>query len=111
MRKAILEAMADDSSLAILSGTTFKARSAAELIREFSLPSSTVYRRIEELEKAGLLTIEHIILTPDGKKFSIYRSTVRDMRAEYKSGKVEVTVSPNEDVLSKLTRLWGSMRE
>lgn len=111
MKKAILEAMADECSLTILKGTTIKARSATEIVHDFALPSSTVYRRIEDLSKAGLLAVDHIVLTNEGKKFSLYRSTVKDMRVEFKEGRLEVTVGLNEDVLSKLTRLWGSMRE
>ncbi len=111
LKRAVLEAMADDCSLAILKGTTLRARSATELVHEFSLPSSTVYRRIDDLAKTGLLAIDSIILTNDGKKFSLYRSTIRHIRAEYNAGKLEVTIALNEDVLSKLTRLWGSMRE
>ncbi len=102
--------MADECSIAILRGTTYRARSAMEIIHEYSLPPSTVYRRIEEFVKSGLLMVERIVITQEGKKFSLYRSTVRDMRAEYRSGEVELSLSMNEDVVSKLSRLWSSMR-
>jgi putative IMPACT (imprinted ancient) family translation regulator len=35
---------------------------------------------------------------------------VKDICAEYRAGRVEVTVSLNEDVVSKLSRMWTSMR-
>lgn len=110
LKKTILQAMADDCALAILKGTTEKACSAMEIIHQCALPPSSVYRRISEFLEAGLLAVERIVITDDGKKFSLYRSTVRDMRAEYKSGEFELNVSFNEDVVSKLTRLWSSMR-
>jgi predicted transcriptional regulator len=110
LKKTILQAMADDCSLAILKGTTEKACSAMEIIHQCALPPSSVYRRISDFVDAGLLAVERIVITKDGKKFSLYRSTVRDMRAEYKSGEFELSVSFNEDVVSKLTRLWSSMR-
>ncbi len=110
LKKTILQAMADDCALAILKGTTEKACSAMEIIHQCALPPSSVYRRITEFVDAGLLTVERIVVTNDGKKFSLYRSTVRDMRAEYKAGEFELNVSFNEDVASKLTRLWSSMR-
>ncbi len=81
-----------------------------EIIHQFALPPSSVYRRISEFVDVGLLAVERMVITKDGKKFSLYRSTVRDIRAEYKSGEFELTVSLNEDVVSKLTRLWSSMR-
>jgi len=110
LKKAILQAMADDCALAILRATTERACSAMEIIHQCALPPSSVYRRIGGFVDAHLLAVERIVVTNDGKKFSLYRSTVRDMRAEYKSGEVELTVSFNEDVVNKLTRLWSSMR-
>jgi hypothetical protein len=110
LRKTILGAMGDDCALAILESTTNKACSAMEIIHERKLPPSSVYRRISEFVDAGLLTVDRMIVTKEGKKFSLYRSTIREMRAEYRSGNFELDVTPNEDVVSKLTRLWGSMR-
>lgn len=110
LKKVILEAMADECSLAILRATTEKACSAMEITHQFALPPSSVYRRISAFVDAGLLAVDKIVITNDGKKFSLYRSTVRDIRAEYKSGEFELAVSFNEDVVNKLTRLWTSMR-
>jgi len=110
LKKAILQAMADDCALAILRSTTLNPCSAMEIIHQHALPPSSVYRRINELVDARLLTVERTVITSDGKKFGLYRNTVTDMRAEYKSGEVELTVSLNEDVVNKLTRLWSSMR-
>ena len=110
LRKTILQAMADDCALAILKGTTYRACSAMEIIHQHQLAPSSVYRRISEFVDAGLLTVDRIVITKDGKKYSLYRSTVRDIRAEYRSGEFELSVSPNEDVVSKLTRLWNLMK-
>ena len=110
LKKIIMQAMADDCSLAILRGTTERACSAMEIIHQCALPPSSVYRRISEFVDAGLLAVERMVITKDGKKFSLYRSTVRDIRAEYKSGEFELNISLNENVVSKLTRLWSSMR-
>jgi hypothetical protein len=110
LRKTILAAMGDDCALAILGSTTNKACSAMEIIHEHKLPPSSVYRRINEFVEAGLLAVDRIVITEEGKKFSLYRSTIREARAEYRYGNFELNVTPNEDVVSKLTRLWGSMR-
>lgn len=106
----VLQTLGDDCSIAILRATTDRARSAMDLVREFTFPSSTVYRPISELMDARLLVVEKIVVTDDGKKFSLYRSAVKEIRAEYRLGKVEVTVLLNEDIASKLSRLWDSMR-
>ena len=102
--------MADDCALAILKGTTLRARSAMEIIHEYQLAPSSVYRRIGEFVKSGVLTTERIVVTEDGKKYSLYRSAVREIRAEYRAGELEVSISPNEDVVSKLSRMWSMMK-
>ncbi len=102
--------MADECSVAILKGTSERARSAMDLVREFALPSATVYRRVDELSKIGLLAVDRIVITDDGKKYSLYRSAVKDILARYSAGKVEVTVTLNEDAAARLSRLWSSMR-
>lgn len=110
LRKTVLAAMGDDGALAILESTTNRACSAMQIIHECKLPPSSVYRRIGEFVNAGLLSVDRIVITKEGKKFSLYRSTVREIRAEYRDGKFELDITPNEDVVSKLTRLWGSLR-
>lgn len=105
-----LQAMADGCSIAILRATTDRACSATELVHELAVPASTVYRRINELVEGKLLAVERIVISEDGKKFTLYRSVVREMHANYGFGKVEVDLVLNEDVVSKLSRMWDSMR-
>jgi len=110
LKRTILEALADDCSLAILNATMDRACSAMEIVHGSALPPSTVYRRVNEFVNAGLLTVERIMVTEEGKKFSLYRSTLRDIHVEYRSGQVDVNISVNEDAVGKLSRLWSSMR-
>jgi len=81
-----------------------------EIVHQYALPPSSVYRRINELVKAGLLTVERIVITKDGRKFSLYRSAISDMRAEYRAGQLELNISLNQDAVDKLSRMWASMR-
>ncbi|MER5175360.1 MAG: hypothetical protein ABJB76_07610 [Candidatus Nitrosocosmicus sp.] len=37
------------------------------------IPISTVYRRVHELEKAGLFAIHGSIITVEGKKYNLYK--------------------------------------
>jgi hypothetical protein len=110
LRKGISQAMADDCTLAMLRGTTLRACSAMGIVHQYQLALSSVYRRIGEFVDSGVLTVERIVVTEDGKRYSRHRSTIRDIRAEYKGGELELSFSPNEDVVSKLTRMWSTMR-
>lgn len=110
-RKAqVLQALADDYSRKILASTIVVAKSVIDISREHNIPISTAYRRVHELLESGLLTIQRIIITDDGKKYEIYRSMVRNVTIQFERGAVQVFIEPNEDVVDKFTRLWGYVR-
>jgi DNA-binding transcriptional ArsR family regulator len=106
----VLKALADEYSRIIILSTIQKAKSAVELSAEKNLPISTVYRRLHELQEAKLVAIERIVITEDGKKFDLYRSTVGGVSVFFNLGATEVEIVPNEDMVAKFTRLWGYMK-
>lgn len=106
----VLKALADEYSRSILLSTMQKAKSAVELSAEKNIPISTAYRRLHELQEAGLVAIERSTITEDGKKFDLYRSTVRSVSVSFNLGATEIELIPNEDMVAKFVRLWGYMR-
>ena len=58
----------------------------------------------------GLLTVEKTIITDDGKKFELYRSSFRSIKLQLNQGEIVLDVELNEDVATRLSRLWSSMR-
>jgi predicted transcriptional regulator len=50
------------------------------------IPISTAYRRVNELKDTGLLTVEKTILTDEGKKFELFRSSFRGIHMEMSQG-------------------------
>ena len=106
----VLKALADEYSRIILLSTIEMAKSATELSVEKNLPISTVYRRLHELQEAKLVAIERSVVTEDGKKFDLYRSTVGGVSVSFNLGATEVDLIPNEDMVSKFLRIWGYMR-
>jgi len=106
----VLKALADEYSRTILLSTIQKAKSAVELSTEKNIPISTSYRRLHELQEAGLVAIERSTITEDGKKFDLYRSTVKSVSISFNLGATDVELVPNEDMVTKFVRLWGYMR-
>ncbi len=106
----VLQALADEYSRSILLSTIQKAKSAVELSTEKNIPISTAYRRLHELQEAGLVAVERSVITDDGKKFDLYRSTVKSVAISFDLGATEVELIPNEDMVTKFVRLWGYMR-
>ena len=110
-KKALLRAMADEYSLKILMALIDKAESVNNISRVNDIPIATAYRRVSELQDAGLLVIERGVLTEDGKRYDLYRSAVKSMQISFRSGEIEIDVIPNKDAVSKLESMWMSLSE
>lgn len=110
VRDALIRALADDYSRKILLSTVEKAMSVEELSHTLQIPISTSYRRVNEMNEVGLLTVEKTIITDDGKKFELYRSSFRGINIQLEKGEIVVDVELNEDVATRLSRLWAALR-
>ncbi|MFQ5907997.1 MAG: helix-turn-helix domain-containing protein [Thermoplasmata archaeon] len=111
LQDALLRALADEQSRRILAATSNRPRSAADLIHEEGLPSSSTYRRLHELEEEGLLAVARTVLTSEGKKYLMYKATFREVSLKFQSGEVVVSAVPNLDAVQKAFRLFHSFQE
>lgn len=86
---AVLELLANDHCRAILTATSGTALTAPELTSRFSIPLSTTYRLVNELEEAGLLE-ERLRLRPDGHHVSEYEAVVEGIDLHIDDGEITV---------------------
>lgn len=100
-RQAILAAVADKEMLKIIDCATFRSKSVNAIIGEAGISHSTAYRKIKWMLEEGLLFIEKIDVTPDGKKFSLFRSTLKSISINYGQGKMTVSVEYNVNMLER----------
>ena len=110
LQDALISALADEYARRIILKTINRAYSVEDLSRDENVPISTAYRRVNELKEVGLLTIEKTILTDEGKKFELYRSAFRSVHIDLNQGEIVIDADLNEDVGTRLSRLWASMR-
>jgi predicted transcriptional regulator len=100
-KHAILAALADNEMVQILDCATFRSASVNEVIKDTGISHSTAYRKIKWMLEEGLLFTEKINITEDGKKFSLFRSTLRSIDTRYDQGKVTVQVEYNINVVER----------
>ena len=100
-KHAILTALADNEMVKILDCATFRPTSVNEVIRDTGISHSTAYRKIKWMLEEGLLFTEKISITDDGKKFSLFRSTLRSIVTRYDQGKMTVQVEYNINVVER----------
>ena len=107
---AVAQSLADAYSRRILAVCVKKPRAVKDISQETGLPLPTTYRHVNRLHEAGLLVIERSALTPDGKRYDLYRSRLRSARIEMDGNGERVSWEPNEPVEERLTSLWDSLR-
>ncbi len=111
LKRALLRALADEYSSKILSSAAWKSLSVMDMVRDEGIPATSAYRRVNELKEQGLLVVERTVVTKDGKKYDLFRSTFREITVTFRRGSVEVAGVPNRDVFEKAFILFHSLRE
>lgn len=86
------QAVMDPYSVRILLGTSTSAVSALDLSRRFGIPIAACYRRIRELESAGLVYCERALPSRNGKGLQLFRSRVRSVRVRLEEGRLTASV-------------------
>jgi len=106
LARGILTALADEFSRRIVSSTVKEGKTVQEISLEQAVPLSTCYRRTGELSRNGLLMVERIVVTGEGKRYAVYRSSFTSVQI---SSNIEVTSASariNPDVAEKFHLLW-----
>ena len=106
-KQRILTALSDDYSRQILAAIVEEPLSVLQLSRNYGMPITTVYRRIQELVEAGLVAAVKSGRTTDGKWYDLYRSLLLRVDVTLDGGDIRVEAKLN-DVSDRFTRTWTS---
>lgn len=106
----LVQMLSDEYSRKIVMSAVSEAKSVEQLSEEDDVPLSTCYRRVHELVESGIMIIERIIITSDGKKYELFRSAYKGMQINFEGGNITVEATINEDISDRLYKLWISMR-
>jgi DNA-binding transcriptional ArsR family regulator len=91
IKRALLTALADEEMLKIMNCVIDHSKSFNDIIAEnSSIPRTTAFRKIKWLLKEGLIIVGKIVLSQDGKKFSLNHSTLKAINAKYEVNDVSV---------------------
>lgn len=109
-KSVILSALADDEIVKILNSTKTEAKSAIMIMKLHDISHSTAYRKIKWLLENGLLVVEKIKMTDDGKKISLLRSTLESVHISYED-EVEIQIKENLNKVQVTANRVFSMEE
>jgi predicted transcriptional regulator len=107
--RAVLTALGDNEMRKILDSIMNQSKSVNEILKETNITHSTGFRKIKWLLNEGLIILDKIIITPDGKKFNSYRSTLKAISIKYEVTNVVVEAEPNFDIAKKWTKKFFSL--
>ncbi len=100
-KRAILTALADEDMTKILDAVMIHSKSINDIIRENNIAHTTGYRKTNWLLKEGLLIIDKIIITPEGKKYSLFHSVLKSITVKYEHKGVVIEAEQNYDIIEK----------
>jgi hypothetical protein len=106
LAECVVAALSDEFSRRIVSSTVDAGKTVQEMSTERAVPLSTCYRRVRELVDQGLLVIERIVVTGDGKRYAVYRSSFRTIKISSDLELLSATAELNPEVAEKFSRKW-----
>ncbi len=109
LRKALLDALASDEESRILESALLKGKSVLDLIRECDIPHTSAYRLVNEMKQDGLLVVERLVMTEDGKRYAIYRSAFKSIQAKFGEGGIRVEAEANPVTTDRVFRIFYSL--
>ena len=108
-KKAILASLADEEMVKILDSLMFHSKSINDIIRETNIAYTTCYRKTNQLLNEGLLKVDKIVITPEGKKFSQFHSVLKSINVKYEGNEIIVEAEQNFDIIKKTMERFYSL--
>lgn len=96
LRKAILKALSDDYSRAIMNYTIEEPKSVVQVVKDCDIPMTTAYRRVNELEDNKILKVTGSIVTDDGKKYFLYQNRLKSIYVVFGLEALDIQIVENE---------------
>lgn len=102
--KDISRLLTDEYAERILVATHDRPRSVQDVSDKNDIPIAACYRKVHELEEAGLLQCAEIVTTAKGKTMKLYKAQLRSAMLVYENGQFRVKLEFTYD--SGLNGKW-----
>ncbi|WP_277556186.1 ArsR/SmtB family transcription factor [Halobaculum limi] len=109
-RVEVLRLLDDEYARAILTATSREPMSAKELAAAIDASPPTVYRRVDDLQAAGLI-VEELQYESSGHHYGEYRICVDRVTVTFENGEYTLQLDPTEETTAdRFTRLYEGLR-
>lgn len=109
--QTISKLIMDDVNMRVLSATAFEPLSARDLAYMFNIPLVSCYRKINELESAGLLMCVDKPLKANGKRVRKYKSQLIKVVLTFERGKLRIALDVSWKKTQHFEASWTTKDE
>lgn len=109
-QKDVDAAVSDDASRRILAACMHHPLPVREISEVTSIPMATTYRHVNDLTERGLLVVARSAISPDGKRYDLYRSRLTRATIQVTQNGVEISWDTEPSVEERLMDMWQHMR-
>ena len=107
---ALLAALGDEQTRAILLFLHEAPRSVQEIVERCAVPQASVYRKLRELQEGGLVGIQRSALSADGHRTDLFRSRLGSVSVRLAAGRIDVAAEFRDLAAERLTDMWDQVR-
>ncbi|MCG7844072.1 MAG: winged helix-turn-helix domain-containing protein [Methanomassiliicoccales archaeon] len=93
--------LTDEYAVKILVATVRSPHNAQQISEQFGIPIAAVYRRIRDLELAGLIVCTERKLSRQGKRVCFYVSRVKTASLQFDNGRLKVRFTMKDEPLDQ----------
>lgn len=108
--EAILAALGDGPSRRLLQLVNDEPRAVQDLLAASGLPQASIYRKLRELQDAGLVGIQRSVLAADGHRTDLFRSLLVRAEVRFYGSAIEVVAAFRDLASERLGEMWGKVR-
>ena len=108
-KQVLLTALSDEDIVKIFNSTKQNSKSVPTLMKLHNISHSTIYRKIKWMLENNLVLTDKIEIREDGKKFSLFKSTIKSIKVNYEDDSVSVEVEENTNKLDLAAKDFLSM--
>ena len=101
LRDRVIAVLADPESRRIIASVHDEPKTIGTIGGEVGLPHTTLYRKVSELRKCGLLMVDRFIVRPDGKREAVYARSFDEVRLKSEKREVRVEIIESAKCLEK----------
>jgi len=104
-----LTALSDEDIVKIFNSTKQNSKSVPTLMKLYNISHSTIYRKIKWMLDNNLLVTDKIEIREDGKKFSLFKSTIKSIKVNYDDDNVTIEIQENTNRLDLAAKEFFSI--